>query len=151
MPRREHSIIKGMQQEHDRLIKMGRQQEVDFNAQIARLEGRIKQLEGQACLICGKDEPCELDRDTGKPDWPGSPCTFDPSPVDAARRFMAECDAAKRDAAKMRALAESRREMLATMLGWIPPNARDEHAVQVTRLVRDSIALTPAETQEESD
>lgn len=74
---------------------------VDFLREVAlccdrlrQAQERIKQLEGRACLICGRSEPCELDKDTGKPDWPGSPCTFDPSPVDAARQFMAERDAA---------------------------------------------------------
>jgi hypothetical protein len=35
------------------------------------------------CLNCGASKPCELDKTetSGDPDnWPGSPCTFDPTP-----------------------------------------------------------------------
>jgi len=34
------------------------------------------------CLICGRTEPCHLDKaeTSGDPNWPGSPCTFDPTP-----------------------------------------------------------------------
>ena len=56
--------------------------------------------------------------------------------------------AAERDAEAKGALAKAGREMLETVMGWIPPNARDEHAVQITRLVKDTIARTP--TQEEA-
>ena len=49
----------------------------------------IARLEGRACLVCGASEPCELKTHEY------APCTFDPSPVDAARQFMRERDEAK--------------------------------------------------------
>lgn len=33
----------------------------------------------QLCLVCGRDAPCELNTNKDNdPNWPGSPCTFDP-------------------------------------------------------------------------
>ena len=62
------------------------------NAQAAALEAattraekaeqRQAQLEGRLCLICGAKEPCELDKSEM------SPCTFDPSPIEAAKAFL---------------------------------------------------------------
>ncbi|KKL61582.1 hypothetical protein LCGC14_2193860 [marine sediment metagenome] len=71
------------------------QQFIDtLKAQLAKARAENARLQGQACLICGRDEPCELDTNKNNdPNWPGSPCTFDPSPIDAARRFMDERDA----------------------------------------------------------
>jgi hypothetical protein len=57
---------------------------------LAAAEEQVKRLEGLACLICGRGEPCELK------DHKNSPCTFDPNPVDAARAFLARAEAAER-------------------------------------------------------
>ena len=60
---------------------------------IVILEAENARLQGRACLICGRDAPCELDTNKDNdPNWPGSPCTFDPSPVEAAKRFMEQRD-----------------------------------------------------------
>lgn len=49
-------------------------------------EATIARLEGRMCLICGRSEPC-----TEAPDA----CTFDPSPLDAAKRFRDRAVAAQ--------------------------------------------------------
>ena len=71
------------------------QQFIDtLKEQLRRERAENARLRGLACLICGRDTPCELDTNKDNdPSWPGSPCTFDPSPVDAARRFMEQRDA----------------------------------------------------------
>ena len=68
----------------------------NFIEEVQELRAENARLQGLACLICGRDKPCELDTNKGNdPNWPGSPCTFDPSPIDAARRFMRERDGYK--------------------------------------------------------
>jgi len=67
-----------------------------LKAQLNASREEVARLEGRMCLICGRDTPCELDKRETSPDptnWPGSPCTFDPSPIEAAQRFMRERDA----------------------------------------------------------
>lgn len=40
---------------------------------------RISRLEGRRCLICGRESPCKETPEA---------CTFDPSPIEAAREFQ---------------------------------------------------------------
>ena len=45
----------------------------------------------QTCLNCGAKEPCHLDKaeTSGDPEnWPGSPCTFDPTPRQLWERLL---------------------------------------------------------------
>ena len=65
----------------------------------AAQQKRITHLEfraGERCLNCGKIGPCELDKEeTSGPlpengIWPGSPCTFDKSPVDMWVQIQAQ-------------------------------------------------------------
>ena len=54
---------------------------------------RCERLEGKLCLVCGAKEPCELDKGEM------SPCTFDPSPIEAAKRFLLRASQAESRAA----------------------------------------------------
>ena len=82
-------------------------------AQIADLEAANARLRGLACLICGRDTLCELDTNgANDPNWPGSPCTFDPSPIDAARRFMQERDEVRAANAYLQTQLEEAQEKL---------------------------------------
>lgn len=55
-------------------------------ARVRELEQQVTQLEGRACLVCGlpNNSTCPMRNDEV------NPCTFDPSPIDAARRFLKE-------------------------------------------------------------
>ena len=62
----------------------------DFARQLERdlaaLQEKLNRYEGKLCLICGAKAPCELDKSEM------SPCTFDPNPIDAAKRFQRDND-----------------------------------------------------------
>ena len=120
---------------------------VSLLPRIADLEAENARLQGRACLICGRDAPCELDTNKDNdPNWPGSPCTFDLSPIDAARRFMQ-----KRD--EWKALAERRKKALeAYPLGFEShhphmetPYDHECATCRFWRLGRDAINMTPEE------
>jgi len=64
---------------------------------LAAAQAENNRLTGKACLVCGRETPC-----TDAPDA----CTFDPHPIDAARRFMQERDEAMAEAAALKADAE---------------------------------------------
>lgn len=53
---------------------------------LAASEKKVARLEGRMCLVCGAPEPCK--------DAPDA-CTFDPSPIDAARAFLDRATAAE--------------------------------------------------------
>ncbi len=53
-----------------------------LTAELARERETVARLEGRLCLICGAKEPCALSKDEM------SPCTFDPSPIEAAQEFQ---------------------------------------------------------------
>ena len=117
---------------------------------IADLEAENARLQGKACLICGRDTPCELDTNKDNaPNWPGSPCTFDPSPIDAARRFMQERDEA-------RALAE-RRGRAGLFLWWfigVTDTGDIDHGDVVRRYgaaARATLAAKPEEEREKEE
>lgn len=59
----------------------------DDRQHITDLEAQVRALTPfPLCLICRASEPCELDKEETSPPmpegvrWPGSPCTFDPTP-----------------------------------------------------------------------
>jgi hypothetical protein len=56
-------------------------------AQMRSLTETNNRLEGRMCLVCGRPEPCKEAADA---------CTFDPSPIDAARQFLARAETAER-------------------------------------------------------
>ena len=65
--------------------------------EIERLRTKLGPLaEDRICLNCGASEPCHLNtaETSGDPNWPGSPCTFDPTPQelwDDNQRLRALC------------------------------------------------------------
>lgn len=56
-----------------------------IRAQLKAAQAKVGRLEGRACLVCGRAKPCGI----------REACTFDPDPIQAARRFMAERDEAR--------------------------------------------------------
>lgn len=63
-------------------------------AQVTALEADIKKYKPdfEGCLNCGAKEPCDLDKmETAiDPNWPGSPCMFDPTPRQIFDAFEAQ-------------------------------------------------------------
>lgn len=76
-----------------------------IRAELLRLTKENARLSGRMCLVCGaaNDAACPQRDDTF------SPCTFDPSPVDAARDFLRRATKAEAELAALKArIAEAK-------------------------------------------
>lgn len=86
--RRAHTnLIDALLAEFDRL----KRELLQAQESIARLEGRL-------CLVCGASAPCKLKDDAL------SPCTFDPSPIEAAQRFHKQANDMRAERDRLREL-----------------------------------------------
>lgn len=80
-----------------------------IRAELLRLADENARLSGRLCLVCGlhNDSQCPQRNDEM------SPCTFDPSPVEAAKAFFARATKAEAELAVLKArIAGSRHAFL---------------------------------------